>query len=124
MFLVRNQKDGIQCYAIKPLYTALLHSIKISGCRMKIKFDKVPLAVEQNNHKTKIVIAYIVYDLDNWPKFSIINFTIKNCFFGVTSIVKNSYKKKRVYSGYRIPFDRKGSWSLAMTMLKCCNFWR
>ena len=40
---------------LKPLYTAFLHTIKLSGYRMRIKFDKDPLAVEQNNYLTKIV---------------------------------------------------------------------
>ena len=31
---------------------------------MKIKFDKNPLTVEQNNYLSKIVNVYIVYDLD------------------------------------------------------------
>ena len=48
----------------KALYTAFLNSIKLSGYRMEIKFDKDPLAVEQKNHLTKIVNLYIVYDLD------------------------------------------------------------
>ena len=34
---------------------------------MGIKFDKDPLAVEQNNYLSKIVTVYIVYDLDAWP---------------------------------------------------------
>ena len=34
---------------------------------MRITFDKDPLTVEQNNYATKIVNAYIVYDLDAWP---------------------------------------------------------
>ena len=31
--------------------------------------------------------------------------------FGVTVIVKNSNKDKRIYSDYGISFDGKGSWS-------------
>ena len=34
----------------EPLYTAFLHSIKLSEYRMGIKFDKGILAVEQNNY--------------------------------------------------------------------------
>ena len=34
-----------------------------------MQFNKTPLVVEQNNYATKIVNGYIVYDLDNWPKF-------------------------------------------------------
>ena len=38
---------------LKPLYTAFLHSIKLSGYKMGIKFDKDPLAVEQNDYLNK-----------------------------------------------------------------------
>ena len=49
---------------LKPLYTAFLNSIKHSEHRIGIKFDKDPLAVEQNNYLRKIVNVYIIYDLD------------------------------------------------------------
>ena len=51
MFLVGNQRKPIYNSNLKPLYTSFLHSIKLSG----YKFDKGPLAVEQNNYATKIV---------------------------------------------------------------------
>ena len=60
---------------------------------MGIKFDKDPLAVEQNNYLTKIVNVYIVYDLDAWPRNFTYNFNFENCLFVTTSIVKNSDKK-------------------------------
>ena len=82
------------------MYTAFLHSIKLSEYRMRIKFNKDLLAVEQNNHARKIVNVYIFYDLDAWPKIFLRNFTIKNCLFGTTSIVKNSDKEKYLYSSY------------------------
>ena len=71
-----------------PLYTAFLHSIKLSGYRIEIKFDKDPLALEQNNYLTKIVNVCIVYDLDVWPRNPTNNFKIKNFLFGATNIVK------------------------------------
>ena len=49
----------------------------------------------------------IACDLDNWTK----HFTPNFCLFGATNIVKNNDKEKYVYSGYRIGFDGKGSWS-------------
>ena len=73
---------------------------------MGIKFDKVPLSVQQNNYVSTIV--YIVYDLDAWPKNPTNNFKFKNCLFGATSVVKNSDKEKYMYSGYRITFDSAG----------------
>ena len=52
---------------------------------MGIKFDKDPLAVEQNNYLSKIVNVYIAYDLDSWPINPTNSFKLKNCLFGVTS---------------------------------------
>ena len=53
-------------YTSKPklLYIAFLHSIELSGYNTGIKFDEDPLAVEQNNYASKIVNAYIVFDLE------------------------------------------------------------
>ena len=77
---------------------------------MGMKFDKYPLAVEQNNDTAKIANAYDVYDLDNRLNNYLRNFTV-NCLFGATSIVQNSDKEKWVYGGYGIAFDRKGKWN-------------
>ena len=52
---------------------------------MKLKFNKDPLAVEKNNYATKIVNAYIVYDLDNWPYNRLKNISLKSCLFGATN---------------------------------------
>ena len=51
---------------LKSLCAAFLNSIKLSGYKMGIKFDKDLLAVEQNNYLNKIVNVYIVYDVDAW----------------------------------------------------------
>ena len=58
----------------------------------------------------KIVNVYIVFDLDGWPRNPTNSFKCRNCFFGATSIVKNSDKEKYVYSGYGITFDSASSW--------------
>ena len=65
-----------------------MHSIKLSEYRMGIKFNKEPLAMEQNKYLAKILNVYIVYDLDAWPRNLTNSFKFKNCFFEVTSIVK------------------------------------
>ena len=59
---------------------------------MGIKFDKGPLALEQNNYLTKIVNVFLVYDLVAWPRNPTNNFRFKNCLFGATNIVKNCDK--------------------------------
>ena len=79
---------------LQPLCTAFLHSMKISGYRMGIKFDKDPLVVEQNNYLTKTVIVDIAHDLDAWPRYPSNNFKFENCLFGETSIIENSDKEK------------------------------
>ena len=59
---------------------------------MGIKFDRDPLAVQQNNYARKIVNVYIFYGLDAWPGNPTNNFKFKNCLFGATSVTKNSDK--------------------------------
>ena len=94
---------------LKPLYTALLNSIKFSEYRIGIKINKDPLVIKQKNYLTKILNVYIVCDA--CPRHPTNNFKFKNCLFGATNIVKNSDKEKYVYSEYRNTFDSAGSWS-------------
>ena len=59
----------------------------------------------------QIVNAYIVYDLDAWPRNPTNYFKFKNCLFGVTNAVKNNDKEKYMYSVYGITFEGAGSWN-------------
>ena len=72
------------------MYTAFLDSIKPSGYRTGIIFDKGPLAAEQNNYLTKIVKAYIVYDLDAWPRNPTNNFKFKSIKEKSKIVIKKS----------------------------------
>ena len=78
---------------------------------MGAKFDKETLAVGKNDHLSKFVNVYIVYDLDAWPRNATNDFEFKNCLFGATNIVKNSDKEKYVQSGCGITFDSEAYWS-------------
>ena len=78
---------------------------------MVIKFDKDPLAVEQNICLSKIENVYIVYDLVGWPRSSTNNVKHKNCLFGAFNLVKSSDKEKYVHNGYGLTFDSASSWS-------------
>ena len=62
------KSKGVYNYEINSLYIACLHSMKLFGYRMGIKFDKSPIAVEQNNYLSKVVNVHIVYCLDAWPR--------------------------------------------------------
>ena len=116
------KSNGVYNSKLKPLYTAFLNSIKLTGYKIGTKFNKDALAIEQNNYLTKIVNVYIVYDLAAWPRKPTNNFKFKDCFFGSINIVKNSDKEKYMYSGYGITFDSGVSWSFdngtARTVMK------
>ena len=88
-----------------PLHITLLSNIKHFLYEIAIQFNNNHLVVAQNNYTTKIVKAYVICDLDNWPNIPPNNFKFKDCFFGVTNVVKNSDKEKWVYSGLGITFD-------------------
>ena len=53
------KSKGVFNSKLKPLYTAFLHSINFSEYRIRIKFDKDPLVVEQSSYLTKILNVYI-----------------------------------------------------------------
>ena len=53
-YILSWKSKGVYASKLKPLNTAFLHDIKLSGYRMRTKFDKDPLAVEQN-YLTKVV---------------------------------------------------------------------
>ena len=101
---------------LKPLHGAFLPQLRYDARKICVHVTKSPLVVEQNNHSTKIINAYIVYDLNDWPKVLLRNVTLKNCLFGATNIIKNSDKEKYVYRGDGIAFDGKGEWSFGMIM--------
>ena len=99
-YVLSWKSNGVFNSKIKPLHTAFLHNIKLSEHIIGIKFDKDPIAAEQNNYLTKIVNVYIVYDLDAWSRNPNNNFKFKNCLFGATNMVKNSDKQTYAYSRY------------------------
>ena len=58
----------------------------------------------------KAVNIYIVYELAGSSSHSD-DPTLKNCLFGAVTLTKNADIDKYGYSGYRIVFDRKSSFS-------------
>ena len=73
------KQNGLYTSKLKPLYTAFLHNITLSGYKVRIKIDKDPLAVEQSSYIAKIVNAFIIYDLDAWTNNALNNFKLKTC---------------------------------------------
>ena len=77
-YILSWKSKGVYKSKLKSLYTAFLHSIKLSEYRMGIKFDKDPLSVEQSNCLSKILNDYIFYDLDGPPRKPTNNFKFKD----------------------------------------------
>ena len=94
---------------VKALRGTFLPNVKYFWNKIGIQFNNPALVIEQSNYATRIVNNYIVYDLDNWTKKSLRNFTLKNVLFGSTNTIKDNDKEKYVYSGYGIAFDGKGN---------------
>ena len=59
---------------------------------MRIKFDKDPSAVEQNNYAAIVINAYIVFELDTLPKILLNSFKFKKCLFGGRNTVRRVMK--------------------------------
>ena len=74
------------------------------------QLNNTSLVVEQNSCVTKTEIAYIVYDLNNWSKIPLRNFTLKNFLFGTAKIME---KSKYVCRGYGIAFDGEDKWNFS-----------
>ena len=98
ILLVRSQKDYLHpdfiCYRMLSCLT------KRFEYKIGIKFNNTALVVKQNNCVTKIVNAYIVYDLDYWPRNLLNNLILQTCLFGAPNILKNNDQAKFVYGGY------------------------
>ena len=78
-YVLSWKSEGVYNSKFKPLYTPFLHSSKFCEYIVGIKFDKDPLAVEQDLRK--IVNVYIIYDLYAWQRNPNNNFELKNCLF-------------------------------------------
>ena len=90
MLLTGNQIEYI--HRFKRLYTAFLHSIRLSGYKMEKKKINIQ-PKKQNIYASKIVNVYLVYDLDASTRNPTNNLNFKNCLFGATSVVKKVIKK-------------------------------
>ena len=87
-------------WKLLPLNDVFLPNKKYFGHKIGLQLNNTPLVVEQSNYETKNLNAYIVYNLDNWPKNPLRNFTSKNSLVGATNIIRNSDRNIYVYSGY------------------------
>ena len=71
------KSKGLCTSKLTPLYTTFLQNVKRPGFKTEIQLNKRVLVAKQNNYVTKIVKAYIFYDLDDWPATNIVKKVIK-----------------------------------------------
>ena len=81
-----------------------MHKKRVKFTGSCLKQDKITYT-----HK-KVVNVYIVYELGA-SSSSNSDPTIKNCLFGAVTLTKNADIDEYRYSGYRIGFDRRSSFS-------------
>ena len=55
-----------------------------------------------------MVIFYIVYELESWPRDLNTDFNSGGCLFGAIKLTKNADPDKYSYSGYGIRFNTGG----------------
>ena len=110
MLLVGNRKTWIDLKFFHYM-VLFLPSIKYFVHKIVIQFNNTTLVVEQKIYVIKTVSAFIIFDLDSWPKIPLRNFTLTNCLFGATNRAKDSDKGKWMYSGYEIAFYGTRSWN-------------
>ena len=63
-YVISLRPKGLYGSTLSLQYTHILHSIIAFGYKIGIKCNRDPLVVEQNKYVTKIINAYIVYELD------------------------------------------------------------
>ena len=81
-YSIKWKSEGIYNLKLIALHGAFLPNIKYFRKKIGIQFNSTHLVTELKNYATKIVNIYMVYDLDNWSKNPLRNFTLKNCLFG------------------------------------------
>ena len=78
-YILSWKSNGVYNSKLKPLYTAFVNSIKLSGYRMRIKFEKEPLVIEnKNSDKKNYVYSGHGITFDNAGSWSFRNGTAKN----------------------------------------------
>ena len=85
------KSKGFREWKCLPLHGALMPNANQLAYKIRIQFNSTPLVIVENNFTTKILNAYIVYELDSRPNIFLNNFKIESCLFGATNIVKKAF---------------------------------
>ena len=104
----------------------LAPALSYFGNKTKVKFDGSSLKQDKVTFTHgNIINIYISYKIKLWPNQDD-NFTPTSSLFGAVDLTENAKKRKCKYLGYRIGFDRFGTFSLSNSSAFCRNviiFW-
>ena len=106
------QSKGLSAELIKPPSTSLKPILTYYHAnKIRVKFTKSCLIQDKIifNHG-KVINIYIVYELGASTS-NVSDPTLKHCLFGAVTLTKNADIEKYKYSGYRIGFNRRSSFS-------------
>ena len=108
------KSKGLSAESMKPPTTSdnsLTPALSYYGTKTRVKFTGSCLKQSKISYTHgKVINIYIVYELGA-SSFHANDPTLKNCLFGAVTLTKNAGFDKYGYSGYRIGFDRRGSFS-------------
>ena len=76
-YIISWKSKGLYKSKLIALHGAFLPYVKHFGVKIGRELNNTPLVIEEINYAPGIVNVYIVYDLDNWPKNPLRNFTLK-----------------------------------------------
>ena len=93
--ITKQISTGISSENIKSFDTNLEPTMSnLANGRVILKFNNSCLVEKSSSSLYNSVISnlYIVYDLNNWPRNTTNNFTLKNCLFGTVKLIRNADK--------------------------------
>ena len=113
-YISSRKSKGLSSETFKAISTSdnsLTPALNYYGTKTRVKFTGSCLKQSKISYNHgNVVNIYIVYELG--ASSSHINDpTLKNCLFGAVTLTKNTDIDRYGYSGYRIGFDRRGSFS-------------
>ena len=89
-------------------------SLNYLGTKIRVRFSESCLKQDKITYTHgKIVNIYIVYEINKKDNTITSDPTLESCLLGAVTLTKNVNIDRYRYSGYRIGFDRKGSFSFS-----------
>ena len=78
----------------------------INNSQIRVRLTGSSLKQDKETFNLRNVVnLFIVYELDRWSQDLNVDFTLKDCLFGVVKLIETADRNKSYYSGYSIGFS-------------------